>query len=77
MRESEDHELTFHHLRGSAVVPRALASASVPEIATLTEHSLKDIEAILNTHYLGGDVKPAESAVRKLERKEKRTKSAK
>ncbi len=55
-------------LHGSAVVRLALAGATVPEIATITGHSLKDVESILDTHYLGRDVKPAESAVRKLER---------
>lgn len=65
--------LTFHDLRGSAVVRLALSGATVPEIATFTGHSLKDVEAILDKHYLGRDVKLAENAVRKLERKEKRT----
>jgi integrase len=69
--------LTFHDLRGSAVVRLALAGASVPEIATFTGHSLADVESILDRHYLGRDVKLAESAVRKLERNEKRTKSTK
>jgi hypothetical protein len=40
----------------------------VPEIATITGHSLKDVEAILDTHYLGWITKLAVSAVAKLER---------
>lgn len=59
--------LTFHDLRGSAVVRLALAGSTVPEIATFTGHSLKDVEAILDKHYLGRDVRLAESAMRKLE----------
>jgi len=39
--------LTFHDLRGSAVVRLALAEATVP-IATFTGHSVKDVEAILS-----------------------------
>ena len=70
-------DLHFHDLRGSAVVRFALAEATVPQIATFTGHSLKDVEAILDKHYLGRDVALAEDAVRKLERKEKRTKSVK
>ena len=70
-------DLHFHDLRGSAVVRLALAEATVPQIATFTGHSLKDVEAILDKHYLGRDVALAEDAVRKLERKEKRTKSVK
>ena len=63
-------DLTFHDLRGSAVVRLALAGATVPEIATFTGHSLKDVEAILDAHYLGRDVHLAENAVRKLELRE-------
>jgi integrase len=59
--------LTFHDLRGSAVVRLALAEATVPQIATFTGHSLKDVEAILDAHYLGRDVQLAEAAVLKLE----------
>jgi integrase len=59
--------LTFQDLRGSAVVRLAIADATVPQIATLTGHSLKDVEAILDAHYLGRDVKLAEIAIAKLE----------
>jgi integrase len=62
--------LTFHDLRGSAVVRLALAGATVPEVATFTGHSLKDVEAILDAHYLGRDVQLAENALRKLELRE-------
>jgi integrase len=61
--------LTFHDLRGSAVVRLALAEATVPQIATFTGHSLKDVEAILDAHYLGRDVRLAEAAVLKLEQR--------
>jgi integrase len=59
--------LTFHDLRGSAVVRLAIAGATVPEIVQYTGHSLKDAEAILDKHYLGRDVQLAENAARKLE----------
>jgi integrase len=65
--------LTFHDLRGSAVTRLALAGASVPEIAGVTGHSLKDVETILDRHYLGGRAVLAETAIRRLERKERRT----
>ena len=65
------HGLTFHDLRGSAVVRLALADASVPQIATLTGLSLRDVEAILDAHYLGRDMKLAEIAVMKLEARTK------
>jgi hypothetical protein len=53
------------------VVRLALAEATVPQIATFTGHSLKDVEAILDTHYLGRDVQLAEAAVLKLETRTK------
>lgn len=63
--------LTFHDLRGTAVVRLAIAGASVPQIAAVTGHSLKDVEAILDTHYLGRDIQLAEAAVLKLEARTK------
>ena len=42
----------------------------MPQIATFTGQSLKDVEAILDAHYLGRDVRLAEAAVPKLEREQ-------
>ena len=53
----------------SAVGRVALAEATGPQIATFTGHSLRDVEAILDAHYLGRDVKLAEAAVLKLEQR--------
>ena len=36
--------LTFHDLRGTAVVRLAIAGATVPQIAGFTGHSLRDVE---------------------------------
>lgn len=63
--------LTFHDLRGTAVVRLAIAGASVPQIAAVTGHSLKDVESILDAHYLGRDIQLAEAAVLKLEARTK------
>jgi integrase len=63
--------LTFHDLRGSAVVRLALAEATVPQIATFTGHSLKNVEAILDAHYPGRDIQLAEAAVLELEKRTK------
>src|SRR5215813_11794173 len=59
--------VTFHDLRGTAVTRLALAGCSEMEIATLTGHSLRDVHAILDAHYLNRAPALAESAVRKLE----------
>ena len=39
----------------------------MPEIASITGHSLKDVESILEKHYLGGRFELAEKAALKLE----------
>jgi integrase len=59
-------DLHFHDLRGTAVTRLALAECTVPQIAAITGHSLKDVEAILSAHYLGGAVELAEAAIMKL-----------
>ena len=60
--------VTFNDLRGTAVTRLAIQGATVPEIASITGHSLEDVEAILDAHYLNRDPALAESAIRKLER---------
>jgi integrase len=70
-RKSGITGLTYHDLRGSAVVRLALADATVPQIATLTGHALRDVEAILDARYLGRDVELAEIAMQKLEARTK------
>jgi len=41
--------LTFNDLRGTAVTRLAVAGCTVPEIATITGHSLRDVGAILDS----------------------------
>lgn len=64
-------DLTFHDLRGTAVTRLALAGATEAEIATLTGHTLRDVRAILDAHYLARDPALGESAIRKLEKRTK------
>lgn len=64
-------DVTFHDLRGTAVTRLALAGCTSPEIATVTGHSLKDVNTILDAHYLNRDSGLAENAIRKLESKSK------
>ena len=59
-------DLHFHDLRGTAVTRLALAGCTVPQIAAITGHTLKDVEAILDAHYLGGAIELAEAAIVKL-----------
>jgi integrase len=62
------HDVTFHDLRGTAVTRLALVGASETEIATITGHSLRDVHAILDAHYLARDPALGENAIRKLEK---------
>jgi hypothetical protein len=50
-------------LRDLAVTRLAEAGCEVPEIATITWHSLADVDAILDGHYLGRTTKLAVSVV--------------
>jgi integrase len=59
--------VTFHDLRGTAVTRLALVGCTEVEIAAMTGHSLKDVAAILDAHYLHRDPALAQSAVTKLE----------
>jgi integrase len=68
--------LTFHDIRGSAVTRLSNAGCSVPEIATFTGLSLKDVQEMLDSHYMSRDPAMAKSAVTKLERRTKTAKDA-
>ena len=70
-------DLTFHDLRGTAVTRLARAGCSVPQIAAFTGHSLRDAQTILDAHYLSRDDELAETAMAKLEGKEKGTQTVK
>jgi integrase len=60
--------VTFHDLRGTAVTRLAIAGCTEAEIATITGHSLRGAQAILDTHYLSRDQALGESAITKLEK---------
>lgn len=65
-RKTSLKDLHFHDLRGTAVTRLALSNCSVPEIASITGHSMATVQQILDAHYLGGRVELAESAIKKL-----------
>ncbi|MFN7224436.1 MAG: tyrosine-type recombinase/integrase [Paracoccaceae bacterium] len=68
--------LTFHDFRGTTVLRLAAAGCTVPEIAAITGHALKDAETILDRHYLSRDRSLGESAISKLEKHRTGTKDA-
>ena len=63
--------VTFHDLRGTAVTRLALAGCTEAEIASITGHSLRDVGAILDAHYLHRDPELAGKAIAKLETRTK------
>mgnify|MGYP001388091144 CR=1 FL=1 len=67
----------IHELCGSMDTRLALAGVDVPENASLTWHSLKDIRTILDAKYLDRNVRLTEAEMRKRERKETRTETVK
>jgi hypothetical protein len=58
--------LTFHDLRGTAVVRLARAGCNVVEIHSITGHKPGDVQAILTAHYLPQDREVAANAIAKL-----------
>jgi integrase len=58
--------LTFHDLRGTAVVMLARAGCNEVEIYSITGHKPGDVRAILTAHYLPRDTEVARNAIAKL-----------
>lgn len=58
--------LTFHDLRGTAVVRLARAGCNLVEIYSITGHKPSDAQAILTEHYLPQDDEVAANAIAKL-----------
>jgi integrase len=58
--------LTFHDLRGTAVVTLARAGCNEVEIYSITGHKPGDVQAILTAHYLPRDGEVATNAIAKL-----------
>ncbi len=65
---AEIHGLTFHDLRGTAVVILARAGCTEVEIYSITGHKPGDVRAILTAHYLPRDAEVASNAIAKLNR---------
>jgi hypothetical protein len=64
--------LTFHDLRGTAVVTLARAGCNEVEIYSITGHKPSDVRAILTAHYLPQDAEVAANAISKLNKYKER-----
>jgi integrase len=69
MRRAGIADRTFHDLRGTAITRLANMGVSIPDIASLTGHSLASVHAILQRHYLHLGVEGAERAIQALEKR--------
>jgi integrase len=69
--------LTFHDLRGTAVVQFARAGCNEVEIYAITGHKPSDVRAILTAHYLPRDAEVARNAIAKLNRHRDQTEDEK
>ncbi len=58
--------LTFHDLRGTAVVTLARAGCNEVQIYSITGHKPGDVRAIRTAHYLPRDAEVARDAIAKL-----------
>ena len=65
--DGTEKRLTFADLRGTAVTRLALAGCTEAEIANVTGHSLRQVNSILEKHYLHRDPRIGDNAIRKLE----------
>jgi integrase len=59
--------LTFNDLRGTVLTRLAMVGCTEPQIAEVTGHSLRDVNSILDAHYLHRDPALGEAAISKLE----------
>ena len=57
--------LTFHDVRGTAVLTLARAGCNEVQIYSITGHKPGDVRAILNAHYLPRDAEIAGNAIAK------------
>lgn len=62
-----EDDLHFHDLRGTAITRLAEAGCTTPEIAAISGHTMKSVEAILESYVARTD-KIAVAAIAKLER---------
>jgi integrase len=69
--------VTFHDIRGTAVTKLAELGSTAEQIATITGHSLDDVNSILDAHYLSRTNALGDAAIARLDRNERRRKSVK
>jgi len=67
--------VTFNDLRGTALTRLAIAGCTEAQIVSITGHTMRAVQSILDAHYLHRDPALAEEAIRKLEARTSQTSS--
>ncbi len=63
--------LTFHDLRGTFITERFAEGNSVEDIAKISGHSVQDIKAVLEKHYLAPDQDASDAVIIRMDQKTK------
>jgi integrase len=62
------NQVTFHDLRGTFITERYREGSSIEDIAKISGHSIKDVRAVLEKHYLSPDQDRSDSVIRRMEK---------
>lgn len=60
--------VTFHDLRGTFITLRRREGASAAQIASVTGHSIKEVNRVLEAHYLAEDQETSDAVIVRMER---------
>lgn len=66
--------VTFHDLRGTFITERKREGSTAEQIAGVTGHSISEVNAVLERHYLADDQQASDAVIIRMERNTKRTK---
>jgi integrase len=62
------HGVTFHDLRGTFITLRRREGSSIEEIASISGHSMSDVRAVLEKHYLAFDEGFGDAVILRMEK---------
>ncbi|MDX5593831.1 tyrosine-type recombinase/integrase [Pseudovibrio sp. SPO723] len=71
MKNLKIEGVTFHDLRGTAITRWAADGATVPQIAALSGHSMRDVEKILEAHYLADHQRLGDAVILRIDGEQK------
>ncbi|MCP4108308.1 MAG: tyrosine-type recombinase/integrase, partial [Desulfobacteraceae bacterium] len=60
--------VTFHDLRGTFITERAKEGSTAPQIASISGHSLNEVNRTLENHYLAEDQQTSDAVILRMEK---------